>query len=263
MRQKNNFLVEISGPICRTKARNGAYLLSLIHDAVVQDANDSEGTGVWCNEEAITAHVPAPSLSAAHNLRLASSDMAVRASIKPHLNIMETEQMYLCEKAQAQFLEKLHDAVYAAVLASFAQGFDLMARADAREGWNLDFQGVINVWRAGCIIRSDAIADMLERHYVDQGKQTHPLAGREISKELRRCLPALKKVVIAGVEYNAHLPCLGASLEYLKYMACTELPTSFMEAQLDAFGAHGYDLKTEKAQRFAKGAHHSNWSIEA
>ncbi|KAL1297485.1 hypothetical protein AAFC00_005006 [Neodothiora populina] len=260
---KNNFLVEISGPICRTKNSKGGFLLSDIRDAVVQDANESEGTGVWANEEAITAHVPAPSLAAAHNFRLASSDMSLRATIKPYIGVLETEQMYPREKQKAAFLDKLHDAVYASVLACFAQGLDLMARADEREGWNIDFASVINVWRAGCIIRSDYITDILERHYSASTKKVHPLCGEDVSRDLRRCMPALKSVVIAGLEVNAHLPCLGASLEYLKYMSCETLPTNFMEAQLDCFGAHGYDLKTEPVRRFAKGPHHSDWSVSA
>ncbi|KAJ9626234.1 hypothetical protein H2203_003866 [Taxawa tesnikishii (nom. ined.)] len=176
--------------------------------------------------------------------------------------------MHLSDKAQSQFLLKLHDAVFASVLACFAQGLDLMARADEREGWNLDFVSVINVWRAGCIIRSDYVADLLERHYkramtAESKDKAHPLCGDEISRDLRRCLPALKTVLIAGLEFNAHMPCLSASLEYLKYMACTNLPTSFMEAQLDCFGAHGYDLKSEVVQRFAKGRHHNSWSVAA
>ena len=47
----DNFLVAISGPICREKYQDGnGYLLHDIRDAVVQDANDSEGTGVWANQ---------------------------------------------------------------------------------------------------------------------------------------------------------------------------------------------------------------------
>ena len=63
--QRNNFLVSISGPICRTKNVTGdGFLLHQIRDAVVQDANDSEGTGSWANVQAIESHVPAPSLTA-------------------------------------------------------------------------------------------------------------------------------------------------------------------------------------------------------
>jgi hypothetical protein len=59
--QRDNFLVNTSGPICRERYQDGnGYLLHDIRDAVVQDANDSEGTGVWANLEAMKAHVPTP-----------------------------------------------------------------------------------------------------------------------------------------------------------------------------------------------------------
>lgn len=151
-----------------------------------------------------------------------------------------------------EFLHALHEAVYATVLACFVQGMALLARADLREGWGIDFVAVVNIWRAGCIIKSDHITDLLEQHYK-QDPSRHPLCGDIIPQELSRCWPSLKKVVLTALEKDAHVPCLSATLEYLKYIGSTDLPTSFMQAQLDAFGAHGYDLKVEPVRPLAKG----------
>ena len=49
-------------------------------------------------------------------------------------------------------------------------------------------------------------------------------------------------------------PALGASLEYLKYCAGKHLPSQFMEAEMDYFGAHSYDLKSEGPGEVQKGA---------
>lgn len=48
-------------------------------------------------------------------------------------------------------------------------------------------------------------------------------------------------------------PSMSASLEYFKYCAGKHLPAMFMEAQLDYFGAHSYDLKSEGAGEVKKG----------
>lgn len=48
-------------------------------------------------------------------------------------------------------------------------------------------------------------------------------------------------------------PALSASLEYLKYCAGKHLPSQFMEAELDYFGAHSYDLKSEGDGEVKKG----------
>lgn len=216
---------------------------------------------MWANLEAISSHVPTPSLSAAHYLRLASANIMQRESIKDTLGMVVPEQIVLDATQRSVFLEDLRKAVYVTVLACFIQGLDLLSRTSERQGWCIDLEEVVRIWRAGCIIKSDYISDLLERHYAKTPGR-HPLLGEEVSNEVKRCWPSLKHVVIKGLEADAHLPGLGATLEFLKYSGSTELPTSFMEAQLDAFGAHGYELKGEKSNGdMTKGKYHSNWSL--
>jgi 6-phosphogluconate dehydrogenase len=165
--QRDNFLVAISGPICRTKSETGkGYLLHDIRDTVVQDANDSEGTGVWANLEAISTHVPTPSLSGAHYLRLASANYVLRAQINNTLGTVTPGEIKLEGTQKSEFLEEIRKAVYAVVLSCFIQGLDLLARTSQRQGWGIDLEQVVRIWRAGCIIKSDYITDLFERHYA-------------------------------------------------------------------------------------------------
>jgi 6-phosphogluconate dehydrogenase len=260
MPQQNNFLVAISGPICRTRdATGGAFLLPEIGDAVVQDANDSEGTGVWSNANSVLEHVPAPSLTAAHYLRVASANVSRRQRINKVFGSSDPASLGLDQRQVPEFVVDLHQAVYASVLACFIQGLDLLVRKSEREDWQLNFEEILRIWRAGCIIKSDYITDLFERHYGELPGQ-HPLVGPEISVEVRRNMPALKRVVLRAIEADAHIPALGSSLDYLKYSGSLDLPTNFVEAQLDAFGAHGYELKGEQNVDMSKGKRHSSWS---
>jgi 6-phosphogluconate dehydrogenase len=111
---------------------------------------------------------------------------------------------------------------------------------------------VLKIGKAGCIVKSDAILEILQTSYA-QGSHLYLLCKPQIAEEDKKRGPALKKVVLQGIEVDAHVPCLSASLEYLKYMGGTELPTSFTETQLDSFGAHGYDLKSEPVRHLMKG----------
>ncbi|KAH7276259.1 hypothetical protein FSOLCH5_005068 [Fusarium solani] len=257
---RGNFLVSISGPICRTKSRiDGGSLLHQIRDAVVQDANDSEGTGVWANVEAVASHVPAPSLTTAHYLRLASADVHQRSAVNASIGSFSPQPFEVAPDQRASILEQLRQAVYVTSLVCFIQGFDVLERKNRQEDWGVDMTRVLAVWRAGCIIKSDYLFDLLETAYA-QNFSAHPLCRQEIADEIKKFWPSLKAIVLEGLKADAHVPCLSATLEYLKYIGGTDLPTCFSEAQLDSFGAHGFDLKTEPLRHLLKGNYHETWS---
>jgi 6-phosphogluconate dehydrogenase len=251
--QKGNFLVSISGPICRTKSPIGtSSLLHQIRDAVVQDANDSEGTGSWANVQAVESHVPAPSLTAAHYLRIASSRIEQRAAVSSSIDNCAPTQLHLKEPERAEILRHLGHAIYLSTLMCFVQGLDVMERENEKEKWGINIPRVLEIWKAGCIIKSDAISEILQASYAE-GPHVHRLCKPQIAEEVKRHRLSLKKFVLQVIELNAHVPCLSATLEYLKYIGGTDLPTSFTEAQLDSFGAHGYDLKSEPVRHLMKG----------
>jgi 6-phosphogluconate dehydrogenase len=82
-----------------------------------------------------------------------------------------------------------------------------------------------------------------------------------IVKELKTGFESLKKIVLKGVETNAIIPSLSATLDYLKYSGNLELPTSFYEAELDYFGKHMFDSKSEDEDpgNPETGKHHFEW----
>lgn len=234
-----------------------------MQDKVVQDVDGSEGTGVWSNMEAVRLHIPAPTLAAAHFIRIASADRAQRLHVNDTLDgSFPPEKLHLPDAKERQvFLEDLRVATYVACLASFVQGMNVIDVADRENKWSIDFATVVQVWRAGCIIQADYIADMLEEVWKDDGKadDRNLLYNIRVAHELKHGFPSLRKVVARGVESNAVIPSLSATLEYLKFSAGTVLPTKFYEAELDYFGKHMFDLTSEPAGKPVKGKHHFEW----
>jgi 6-phosphogluconate dehydrogenase len=57
-------------------------------------------------------------------------------------------------------IKAIGDAVYAAKIISYAQGFGLMRAAEKEYGWQLNYGGIALMWRGGCIIRSQFLNDM-------------------------------------------------------------------------------------------------------
>jgi 6-phosphogluconate dehydrogenase len=287
---KNMFLIEIGVDILAQKKpeKPNEHLLPIIQDKVVQDITGEEGTGIWSNEEAISEHVPAPTLNIAHDLRLASAYRANREKSKAVANggwPQQKGQIAELAKDKFQFIEELRKAVFIACVASYVQGIQTIMQADSANGWSINLLEVLQIWRAGCIIRTDYIGDLLEpifQKYEEHKSQQRNLEENnllfeeDIAKEWRKCFQALKSVVLKATEADAIIPALSATLEYIKFQTNTskfcnyfhcnysliiaDLPTQFYEAELDFFGSHMFDIKGEKGTGGpTEGKHHFEW----
>lgn len=238
-------------------------MLAEVQDKVVQDVDEEEGTGVWSNEEAVSKHIPAPTLSAAHFLRIVSANRSQREHVKRTFqgSFQPSEINFKDENETERFIEDLRWAVYTACLVSFAQGMCIIDSADREHKWSIDYSTVVQIWRAGCIIRADHIADLLEEIFSSSKSldARNLLYNENLVEELKRGFEPLKRVVLKATEANAVIPSLSATLEYLKYSGNLNLPTQFYEAELDYFGKHMYDKKGEGAGLPVKGKHHFEW----
>ncbi|KAK4943590.1 hypothetical protein LTR10_016885 [Elasticomyces elasticus] len=251
----DNFLVSIGSDINRTKKDDGSFVLSEVMDKVVQDADDSEGTGIWTCEEAVRLHVPAPTILSAHMFRLGSSDAVRRLAVNKVFGGGVKPGTFKID------IQELQLALYASFLLAFIQGLQIIKAMDREQGWKLDYRKIIQIWRGGCIIQSDHISDVLDSML---GRDDHNddalLANHEIASELTKAYTPLKNVVLKAIEADAYVPALSASLEYYKYSSSTLLPTQFMEAELDYFGEHMYEKWSEyPGEPAKKGPHHYEW----
>jgi len=269
---KNTYLIQIGSEICRTKKNpegdkngegkgEGGYVLDDVLDKVVQDDDNSEGTLYWTVMDAANRHVSAPTIAAGHFFRVASGNRAQRLKVVEKLDIPKLQKAGALDREA--FIDKLRKAVYVSFLCSFCQGLELIARASKDEGWNVNLGFCIQIWRAGCIIQEEYIADMLEPILLNAKE---PIMNMklidEVSADLRKNFEPLKEIVLKGIEWNQYVPAMSASLEYIKYVGGRLLPTQFMEAEMDFFGAHAYDrpnVRGEDPGKASKGAHHYEW----
>lgn len=264
--QKNTFLVKIGADICEQKDKKGHHVLGDVQDKVVQDIDGSEGTGIWSNTQATSLHVPAPTLSTAHSLRVASAYRGNRIHVKEtfHGSFLPAKLDFKDDKEQDAFIEDLRRAVYATCLAGYVQGMSIIDVADKENKWAVNFTNIVQIWRAGCIIQADHISSLLAHIFHPESGSKHKnhnlLYEPLIVDELKAGFEPLKRIVLRGLEKNAIVPSMSATLEYLKYMGNLELPTQFYEAELDYFGKHMYDSKSDKGPGEAKtGTHHYEW----
>ncbi|KAE8442051.1 hypothetical protein EG329_003908 [Mollisiaceae sp. DMI_Dod_QoI] len=264
---KNTFLIKIGAEICETKDKEGHYVLRDVQDKVVQDIDGSEGTGIWSNTQATALHVPAPTLSTAHYLRIASAYRGNREHVKEtfHGAFLPSKFEFKDDKEQTAFIEDLRQAVYTTCLAAYVQGISIIDVADKENRWAVNFNNIVRIWRSGCIIQADHISSLLAQIFHPESKAKHKnhnlLYEPLVVDELKSGFEPLKRILLKSVQENAIVPSMSATLEYLKYSGNLELPTQFYEAELDYFGKHMYDSKTldNGPGLPMTGKHHYEW----
>ncbi|APA12758.1 hypothetical protein sscle_10g075280 [Sclerotinia sclerotiorum 1980 UF-70] len=267
---KNTFLIQIGADICEQKDKSGNHVLADVKDKVVQDTDNSEGTGIWSNTQATSLHVPAPTLSTAHYLRIVSAyrghrqhvHEAFHDSFKPcRINIKDAEE-------KRKIIEDLRQAVYITCLASHIQGMNIITKANHQNKWNINFPNIIQIWRAGCIIQCPQISTLLSQTYFPTASTSSnsappdPLSTPSTITALTTGFVPLKHIVSLSVHHNAITPSISATLEYLKYSGNIELPTQFYEAELDYFGKHMFESKrfdVGGTERPVTGGRHFEW----
>jgi len=231
---------------------------------VVQDVTGEEGTGVWSNTEAIERHVPAFTLNISHAFRLASAFRGDREQAsKAADGGFPPSQLNVTDKKA--FLEDLRKATYAACLASYIQGMNVIAKADQENKWEVDYSQVWQIWRGGCIIQADYISDEILAPILKSNPSPENMNlnfSSRVAKDVKNCFPALRRIVAKAVETDQVVPAISATLEYFKVTSGTDLPTSFYEAELDYFGSHMFDKKGDTDANVKKpmeGKHHFEW----
>lgn len=270
---KRNYLVKIGADVCKTKrtphgdahgegaSKDDGYVLDDVLDKVVQDDDGTEGTPYWSIMETAMRHVAGPTLASAHYMRVASGNREERVRCAKKLQMPSPRPIEAVRDKNA-LIENLRRAVYCSFLASYCQGLELIARASEDEGWRIDLGNCLQIWRGGCIIQSEYISDLLQPALTSNVRLTNIKFIDEVAADLNKNFAPLKEVILQGLLSDQYLPALSATLEYLKYDGGMMIPTKFMEAQMDYFGAHAYNkpgIPGEDPGPVKKGPHHYEW----
>ena len=242
----DSYLIEITRDILAYRDETGAYTLDYILDAAGQ-----KGTGKWTAIAALDEGVPltliteavfARSLSAMKEERVAAS--AERSGPKKTF-----------AGDRAAFLSDLHDALYAAKIVSYAQGYALMRQAAHTYGWNLNNGGIALMWRGGCIIRSVFLGKIKEA-FDRMPNLTNLLLDPFFKEKVLTAQSGWRSVVASAVTNGIPVPSMSAALSYFDGYRTERLPANLLQAQRDFFGAHTYERVDRERGTFF----HTNWT---
>ena len=222
-----SYLLELTAEVVSARDPQGQVVLV----EQILDVAGAKGTGKWTVEAALALGVPIPTITAAVEARAISAQRGVRERM---------HRAYAPTPVRVDVtVEDLAQALFAARLIGWAQGFTLLAAASQTHGFETDLAAVAQIWKAGCIIRA-AWLDRVWQAFRDQPKLENLLLDPGFAHELQMALPALRKVVSQATLAGIGVPALAASLNYCAAMQSIRGPAALIQAQRDAFGAHTY-----------------------
>ena len=137
-------------------------------------------------------------------------------------------------------MDQLADALYAAKIVSYAQGFMLMREAAKEMNWDLNYGGIALMWRGGCIIRSVFLGDIKKAFTTNPGLSSL-LLDDFFRAALARCHSSWRRVVGMAIEAGVPTPALSSALAFYDGYRCGTLPANIIQAQRDFFGAHTFE----------------------
>jgi 6-phosphogluconate dehydrogenase len=242
----NSYLIEITAHILAYRDENGQPLLDKILDAAGQ-----KGTGKWTGMNALELGIPLTLIGEAVFARCLSAQKEERVQAAKLLP-KQPQQFGGDKKAM---IDAIGDALYAAKIISYAQGFRLMREASKEYRFSLNCGEIALMWRGGCIIRSRFLND-IKQAYDKNPELENLLLADFFIEAMKKAEAGWRKAVILGVELGIPTPAFSSGLAYYDGYRSERLPAHLLQAQRDYFGAHTYErIDRPRGQFF-----HTDWT---
>lgn len=238
----DSYLIEITAEILAYRDKDGAVI-----DRILDKAGQ-KGTGKWTGINALELGVPltligeavfARALSAMKDERVAASAM-LSGPTQPKLK-------------GDDWIEALGEALFAAKIVSYAQGYMLMREAANEYGWTLNYGGIAQMWRGGCIIRS-AFLDDIKAAFDRNPSLANLLLDDWFKDRVANAQDGWRRIVATGVTHGLPMPASSAALAFFDGYRSARLPANMIQAQRDYFGAHTWQHIDGSADW-----HHTDW----
>jgi len=244
----DSYLIQITADILRYRDEQGVPVLDIILDSAGQ-----KGTGKWTAVAALEKGSPLTLIGEAVFARFLSSLKEER---------VEASRLFPAERTKldgdpVELIDDLRQALYAAKIVSYAQGYMLLKDQSEEQAWDLDYGTVATLWRAGCIIRA-AFLDRIREAYAEEPDLPNLLAAPYFKDQITHALPSWRRLVAAGVHLGIPLPAMSSALAFFDGWRSERLPANLLQAQRDYFGAHTYERIDQPRGDFF----HTDWTGE-
>jgi len=217
----------------------------------ILDAAGQKGTGRWTAVNALELGIPLTLIGEAVLARALSALKEERVAASKVLTGPDAR----FEGDKAAFVEDIRQALYAAKIISYTQGYMLMRAAAAEYHWDLNYGGIALMWRGGCIIRS-AFLGKIKTAYDQNPELSNLLLAPYFKAEVENAQAGWRRVVAKAAEHGIPVPAMSSALAFYDGYRTERLPANLLQAQRDYFGAHTYERVDQPRGQFF----HTNWT---
>lgn len=246
----NSYLIEITSKIFKKADNNGDFVIDTILDVAGQ-----KGTGKWTAISALEHGIPVTLIAEAVLARYLSAHKSERIKANELFNNKITnKKIEIDSSTKKELISKLEKALYASKIVSYAQGFSLLKSASNFYTWDIDLAAVSQLWRGGCIIRSDFLRFITEA-FRNNPELENLLLSDYFSEQVSLSDSAWREIVSLGISYAVPLPSMSSALSYFDGYRCKSLPANLLQAQRDFFGSHKYEKISHPRGEFF----HTDW----
>lgn len=242
----DSYLIEITRDILAYQDENGDYVVDQILDTAGQ-----KGTGKWTAITALDEGTPLTLIGEAVFARFLSALKEERVAAS---EVLQGPELSI-DGDRSEFLNHLENALYAAKIISYTQGYMLMRAAAAQYKWNLNYGGIALMWREGCIIRSQFLAK-IKTAFDNNPALVNLLLDDYFNEQMQLSNTALRTVVAEAARVGVPVPALSSALAFYDGYRHGRLPANLLQAQRDYFGAHTYERVDQPRGEFF----HTNWT---
>ncbi len=239
----DSYLIEITADILAFQDKDG-----FVVDRVMDKAGQ-KGTGKWTGINALELGIPLTLIGEAVFARALSAIKEERVQASA---VLQGPEKTTALNAP-DWIEPLGQALLAAKIISYTQGYMLMQAAAKEHNWNLNYGAIAQMWRGGCIIRS-AFLDDIKAAFDKNDSLANLLLDDYFSNQIHQCQTNWRSVVSECVAQGIPVPAMSSALAFYDGYRNARLPANLLQAQRDYFGAHTYQIVDGDEQW-----HHTDW----
>ena len=241
-----SYLIEITAKVLAKRDDGGRA--SLVDQ--IEDEAEQKGTGRWTSQSALELGVPLTGITEAVFARMLSSQKRERVAAS---SILAGPSQATRSADRAALINDVREALYAAKIVAYAQGFEHIVAGSKEYGWGVDLGSLATIWRGGCIIRAQFL-NRIRDAYREQPDLPNLMLAPFFKDALASSQDAWRRVVKSAIDAGVPVPAFTSSLAYYDGYRRARGPANLIQGLRDYFGAHTYH-RIDRG-----GAYHTRWA---